>query len=108
MSIKPEQRTLIGADRTRAGAVVEAPSGRRGAARAERAAGLDIGQIERAYDRLVAWTEGGLAVLVSQTPRPPMVTLALPDERVPAALLVWPDRSAAGGPGLLPAPLLVP
>jgi hypothetical protein len=47
------------------------------------------------YDCLVAWTEGELAVLVSQAPRPPMLTLALPDAQVPAALLVW-ARSQGG------------
>jgi hypothetical protein len=47
------------------------------------------------YDYLVAIAEGELALLISQAPRPPMLTLALPDERVPAALLVW-ARSQGG------------
>lgn len=30
-----------------------------------------------------------IVVLVSQAPGPPMVTVSLPDEQVPAALLIW-------------------
>ena len=88
MSIKPERRTFVGAEahpRRRWGRSAKRTP-RYGPGRAS--GRLDTGRIERTYDRLVAWTEGGLAVLVSQTPRPPMLTLALPDERVPAALLI--------------------
>jgi hypothetical protein len=38
-----------------------------------------------------------LAALVNQAPRPPMVTVALPDERVQAALLIWARSTQAGG-----------
>jgi hypothetical protein len=83
---RPHAHKLVAARRPSGQAAERTPQC--GPGRASVRLGVDW-QIVRVYDGLVAMTEEELAVLISQTPRPPMLTLALPDEQVPAALLVW-------------------